>query len=441
MASEIRLPQIAESMTAAKLAVWLKREGDSVTEGEPIAEVETDKASMEIPAPASGVLKKIEIPAGTDDLHAGDLLAVITDRVPGQSAEGHDEPQPSTGGPTRPPEEPRATDLLARSHESSAIPTRAAGERADPRRTADVPRRSVAATPLARRMAEMAGIDLAALEPEIGRRIGKVDVERAIVSRTGAVRPRASQPPVDRASSMTIAGTFAGPAPAPFRDVALSPARRVTAVRMRQSKEEIPHFYLHIDCNVAALMDLRERINTGGHARLTVTDFLIRAAALALRKVPEANASWSETGVRVYDRADIAVAVSTPQGLITPVIRGADGKSLDTISREMKALSQRARAGQLQPAEYNGGTFTLSNLGMYGVTSLSPIISPPQSCILGVGAVEPRPIVIDGQVTVGRVVSCTLAADHRALDGDTGARFLAALRRHLEEPFSAIFEG
>jgi pyruvate dehydrogenase E2 component (dihydrolipoamide acetyltransferase) len=290
-------------------------------------------------------------------------------------------------------------------------------------------------------MAAIAEIDLAAIAGlENGRRIGKADVEREISRRRGGPTPRPTAQP---ASAQSAAGNSPiASTPAGFEDTPLSAMRRVTAVRLQQSKQTIPHFYVRIDCVLDALMELRARVNANGMAgKLTVTDFVVRAAALALRRVPEANSSWIDTGVRVYDRADIAVAVNTAEGLITPVVRDADRKNLETISRELKALSERARAGRLQPAEYSGGTFTISNLGMHGVTSLYPIINPPQSCILGVGAVEERPIVIGGQLAVGRVLSCTLAADHRALDGATGARFLTELRRYLEDPLSMVFEA
>lgn len=389
-------------MTSAKLAVWLKREGDAVDEGEAIAEVETDKASVEIPAPTSGILTRIVIPAGTDNLQAGDLLAVIGAR---------DSSDPPTLPESPPTPMPAVEEPTPVRHDALFARTEPAG--------AD----TVPATPLARRMAAIVGLDLRVIERDPGVRLGKADVEREI-ARRGSPR----LPP--------------GSASAPFREVPLSPMRRVTAARLRQSKQEVPHFYLQADCVVDRLMELRARLNAARDGTaLTVTDFFIRAAALALRKVPEANASWTDAGVRVYERADIAVAVSTPHGLITPVIREADRKGLESISREMKSLSERARAGQLQPAEYGTGTFTISNLGMYGITSLYPIINPPQSCILGVGTVESRPVAVDGRVSVGRVVSCTLAGDHRALDGVDGARFLAALRGYLEDPFSMILAG
>jgi pyruvate dehydrogenase E2 component (dihydrolipoamide acetyltransferase) len=221
----------------------------------------------------------------------------------------------------------------------------------------------------------------------------------------------------------------------PFREEPLSAMRRVTAARLLQAKQTIPHFYLQVDCRADELLDLRARLNAAASdVDVTITDLVVRAAALALRKVPQANSSWAENAIRIYDRADVAVAVATPAGLITPIVREADRKGIGVISRELKALAERARSGQLMPAEYTGGTFTVTNLGMYGIQSLYAIVNPPQSCILGVGAVGQRPVVRAGQLAVGSVMTCTLSADHRAIDGAMGAELLAEFRRMIEEP-------
>lgn len=211
--------------------------------------------------------------------------------------------------------------------------------------------------------------------------------------------------------------------------------RRVTAERLQAAKQTVPHFYLNADCAMDAALRLRARLNERDpDLGLTLTDIIVRAAALALREVPAANSAWGDGAVRLFDTADIAVAVDTPGGLITPIIRQADGKSLRAISQELKSLSTRAREGGLTPEEYTGGTFTISNLGMYGVDSLYAIVNPPQSCILGVGAARPRPVAASGGVEVATIAACTLSADHRAIDGATGARFLASLRTFIEEP-------
>jgi len=380
---EVRLPQLAESMKSAKLAVWLKREGDVISAGEPIAELETDKTNVELEAPGSGVLQRIVVPAGTELSEVGGLLAVI--------AEGEMDtvPEPTVREPSSEP----ARALLS-----------------DER---------VAVTPLARRMAIVAGVDLGEIHGSgPAGRVGKVDVERVLRERRGVRAVPAAAP---------VAG---------FDEQPLSQMRRVTAARLTEAKQTVPHFYLQIDCNVDALLEARARIREAdSELTLTLTACVVRAAALALGKVPLANSAWAETAVRVYDSAHIAVAVNTPAGLIAPVIRSAETKGLATISRELKGLTDRARAGQLRPEEYTGGTFTISNLGMYGVTSLYPIVSPPQSCILGIGAAVERPVVRDGAVTVGTVMSCTLSGDHRAIDGATGAELLAEFRRLIEHPW------
>jgi pyruvate dehydrogenase E2 component (dihydrolipoamide acetyltransferase) len=380
---EVRLPQLAESMKAARLAVWLKREGDVISAGEPIAELETDKTNVELEAPGSGVLQRIVVAAGTESLEVGGLLAVI--------AEGEVE---TVSEPTV--------------REPSGDP--AGAPRSDER---------IAVTPLARRMAIVAGVDLGEIRGSgPAGRVGKVDVERVLRERRGVRAVPAAAPGMG------------------FDEQPLSQMRRVTAARLTEAKQTVPHFYLQIDCNVDALLEVRARIREADPGlELTLTDCVVRAAALALGKVPLANSAWAETAVRVYDSAHIAVAVNTPAGLITPVIRSAETKGLATISRELKGLTDRARAGQLQPEEYTGGTFTISNLGMYGITSLYPIVSPPQSCILGIGAAVERPVVREGAVTVGTVMSCTLSGDHRAIDGATGAELLAEFRRRIEQPW------
>ena len=415
MSTELRLPQLADTVTLAKLAVWLKAEGEAVAAGEPIVEVETDKTNVEIEAPASGVLQEIHVPAGTEGLETGTLLAVIADGVGARAAA-----EPAAG-------EPEAPDAAAPESRPAPAP-------ADPERAAEAPAESgpaPAASPLARRMAAAAGLDLGQVKGTgRGGRIGKADVERALAAQAAPAPAPPVVAPSGRDSEPRSAASTTG-----VREESLSAMRRVTAERLQAAKRTIPHFYLSADCAMDAAMRVRAVVNErGSDPGLTLTDFIVRAAALALREVPAANSSWSEGAVRLYDSADIAVAVDTPQGLITPIIRQADGKDLRAISRELKALSARAREGALTPEEYTGGTFTISNLGMYGVDSLYAIVNPPQSCILGVGAARPQPIVSDGRVAVATTAAFTLSADHRAIDGATGARLLAAIRAFIEEP-------
>ena len=391
MPVDVLLPELAENMTDAKLAVWLKRVGEAVTAGEPIAEIETEKTNVELESPATGVLVKIVAPEGTEGLAPGGLLAVVDEGATATSPEPVVRPGP--GG-----------DDVGSSDNAPAP----AVERS---RLEVLPRESNApgahdATPLAERMAAVAGLDLSRIEGTgPGGRILKSDIDRLLTP----------EPVSD------------------YEDRPLTAMKRVTASRMADAKRTVPHFYLRTECDASALVEARARLNDGG-ANITLTDLMVRAAALALRAKPDVNAAWVENVVRMYHDVDIAVAVATPGGLITPIVRKAAAKSLAVISRELKDLSARAREGALTPDEYSGGTFTISNLGMYGVESLYAIVNPPQSAILGVGAVTEQPVVRDGSVVVGARMTCTLSADHRTLDGATGAQFLQEIKRLVETP-------
>jgi pyruvate dehydrogenase E2 component (dihydrolipoamide acetyltransferase) len=284
------------------------------------------------------------------------------------------------------------------------------------------------ASPLARRLAAAAGIDLATLTGSGPHgRIVKADVEAA----KAAPRPA----PVAAPSAPIPAAPVPMAPTTGYTDLPLSPMRRTIARRLTEAKATIPHFYLTIDIEMDAVLGLREQLNTRlAPDKLSVNDFILRGVALGLRAVPEANAAWAETAIRRFTDIDIAVAVATPEGLITPIVRQADRKGLGEISAEVKALAARAKDGGLKPEEYQGGGFTISNLGMYGVREFAAIINPPQACILAVGAAEPRPIVKDGALAVATVMSVTLSVDHRTVDGATGARFLAAVKGLLEDP-------
>ena len=500
MPIEVRLPELAESMSSATLTAWLKEVGDHVTEGEPIAEVETDKTTVELEAPASGVIETIQVSAGTADVAVGAVLALLrkgspADRAPATerraepaatlvSGVGTDHPSsPGPGARTRaeaqmpPVAGPSTGSLPTGGLPPGGAPAGAASYPGDERAPDPVApaAREVAATPLARRMAELAGLDLAAIGGTgAGGRVGKADVQRVLGARAAVPAP----PSQAAAAPGSVAPGAQAPAPAlpagPHHDEPLTAARRVTAARMALSKQTAPHFYLEIDCEADRILErLREaraavagagRADTHGgadtrggvdaratapaggggdagdpSADLTLTDLLVRAVALALARVPLANSAWAGDAVRVFETVDVAVAVATPAGLVTPVVRDAGAKALGAVAAELRDLTARARAGRLQPSEYGGGTFTISNLGMYGVSRLYPILNPPQSCILGIGAVESRPVVRDGEVRAGRTMAVTLSADHRAIDGATGATFLRELRAIIEHP-DPIFE-
>ena len=423
---EFRLPQLADSVTSVKLSVWLKREGDRVQAGEPIVEVETDKTNVELEAPASGVVRTIHVAAGTEGLEAGVLLALIADEADGETAT----PASTTPEPVETEAGSAVSDAPSGRGDETAAPSAPAPPPTPVAEGAPAP----VATPLARRMAAAAGLDLSTLRGTgRGGRIGKADIDRELAAQRGAPPAAAAAPTAPTPTGGETRGPV-GP-DAPFQEYPLTAMRRVTATRLQQAKQTVPHFYLRIECAVDAALGLLARAKEL-HLDVTpsLTDFVVRAAALALRQVPRANSTWADGVVRVYDTVDIAVAVNTPKGLITPIVRAADRKDLGTIARETRALVTRAREGTLTPEEYTGGTFTISNLGMYGVESLYAIVNPPQSCILGVGAAVKRPVVAGNAVTVGTVMTCTLSADHRAIDGAVGAELLAALRAFIEHP-------
>ena len=457
---EIRLPELADAMASATLTAWLKEPGDAVKAGEPIAEVETDKTTVELEAPADGVLADVRVAAGAESVAVGTVLALVRTRAPGGSGApetapdgaGFPEPAPSGdggaavdgaapriergfpesepsragGGVVAPPVRVSAPDGAG---ETAASAVQVKAEPTSPA-AADVP-----VTPLARRMAELAELDLAAVTGSgDGGRVMKVDVEQLLrSSRAGVAAPGPVGAPAP--APVAPAPPPVAPPDMPHTDRPLTAMRRVTARRTAEAKRSAPHFYLQIECAADGLLALRGEANPGGGSGApTVNDVVVRAAALALREVPLANSAWTGDAVRVYGRVDLAVAVATPAGLVTPVVRGADDRTLAEISAELRRLTADARAGRLQPADYQGGTCTLSNLGMYGVSSLYAILNPPQSCILGVGAITERPVVRDGAVTVGSTMTVTLSADHRAIDGATGAELLRTFKALIEDP-------
>jgi pyruvate dehydrogenase E2 component (dihydrolipoamide acetyltransferase) len=448
MPIQILMPALSPTMTEGNVARWLKKEGDEIHSGDVIAEIETDKATMEYEAVDEGRLGKIIVPEGTQGIKVNQPIAVLLEEGEDASAIGdvaapaeaapHPSPLPASGaresGETVTPRpvygEREGPVAQQREGEGRATPLTAtsAGN------GHDTPR--VFASPLARRMAAQAGLDLTTIKGSGPQgRIVKTDIDTALSG--GAA-------PVARAPTPAPAARAPQPAPTPFAPVTGDPPfkekphsqmRRIIARRLTESKQTVPHFYLTVDCEIDELLRIRKVLNDGTEGlNISVNDFVIRAAGLALRQVPAANASWSDDAIILWERADVAMAVALDDGLITPIIRGADLKGLQQIAAETKDLAQRARAGKLKLEEFQGGTFSISNLGMYGIREFAAVINPPQGCILAVGAGAPRPVVKDGELAVATVMSCTISCDHRAVDGAVGAQFLGAFKRLIDEP-------
>jgi pyruvate dehydrogenase E2 component (dihydrolipoyllysine-residue acetyltransferase) len=429
----ITMPALSPTMTEGTLAKWLVKEGDSVSSGDILAEIETDKATMEVEAIDEGVVGRLLVAEGTEGVAVNTPIAIVLE-------EGEDDSALEAAAAPAPPKAPKA-ELPSAKPAAPAAPATAApaadtGKGKTPAAPAD-DRGRIKASPLARRMAAQAGLELSALAGSgPGGRVVKADIEAAL--QKGAPSPaRAAEAPVRAAVTAAAAAEPFEPA---FELQPLSQMRKVIAQRLTESKQTVPHFYLTVDCEIDALLALRKQLNdkADGAYRLSVNDLVIKAVAVALKRVPAANTSYTADGIKAYARADIAVAVATEHGLITPVIRDAGAKGLETISNEMKVLAEKARERKLKPEEYQGGTFSISNLGMYGIKQFEAVINPPQACILAVGAGEQRPVVKDGAVAIATVMSCTLSTDHRAVDGAIGAQFMAAFKRLVEDPVSML---
>lgn len=397
MAIDITLPSLSAGMEDAVIAKWLVAAGDPISRGQPIAEVETDKATMELEAEADGILGRIDIADG-QRANVGQVIAVVL-------ADGETLP---VAGASR-----AATAATAAAPSSTG--------------------RKHAASPLARRLAAEAGLDLQGVTGSGPRgRIVKLDVQRLLAATPA---PVAAPAPAVQPQPQAIP-----PGIGPHEARPLSNMRRTIARRLVEAKTSIPHFYLSVDCELDALLALRAQVNEGRDKaeRISINDFVIKAAARALRKVPAANVIWNGDEILQLSDIDISVAVATDGGLITPILRGADRMSLGTLSAEMKALAARAHQGKLRPEEYQGGGFSVSNLGMYGIQTFSAIINPPQSCILAVGASLRRPVGRGDQIVLADVMSVTLSVDHRSVDGALGAQVLAAFKNNIENPMSLL---
>lgn len=407
MPIEILMPALSPTMTEGNLTAWTVKVGDSVKSGDVLCEIETDKATMEVEAVEEGQIGKILIPGETEAVPVNTVIALLLEEGEDASALDGYEPKGVSAPAVPAPAAPAAVAPSAPAASATATDR-------------------VFASPLARRIAADKGLDLSTVQGSGPRgRIVKRDVEGATVQK--AATPTFSAAPV----AMPESGSYTA--------IPHSNVRKVIARRLQDSKQTVPHFYLTADCRIDKLLDMRRALNAAspegeGAYKISVNDFVVKAVAKALVEVPEANAMWTDDAILHFNAVDISIAVATPGGLITPIVRNADYKGLNAISAEVKDLAGRARDGKLMPEDYTGGGFTISNLGMFGVKDFAAIINPPQSCILAVGAGEQRPIVVDGALAVGTVMSCTLSVDHRSVDGAVGAQFLAAYKRIIEEP-------
>ena len=405
MPIQILMPALSPTMTEGTLAKWAKAVGDTITSGDLLAEIETDKATMEIEAVDEGILGKILVAEGTEGVPVNQLIGLILED--GEDASALEAALAPVAAPAAPP--------------AAAAPAPAAPA---PAKTGN----RIIASPLARRLATAKGVDLATVTGSGPKgRIVKRDVESAA---PGAPAPKAEAP-----SPPPALGAPLSPMP-DFEAVPHSSMRKTIARRLTESVRDIPHFNVSVDVQLDSLLDTRKRLNArdGAEQKISVNDFVIKAIALALARVPACNVSYTDEATLFHQRADISIAVSIDGGLITPIVKDAGNKSLAVSAREAKALAERARAGELQPDEYEGGTFTVSNMGMMGVRSFNSIINPPQGAILSVGAGEPRPVVTDGALSMATVMTLTLAVDHRCIDGVTAAEFIGELKSILEEP-------
>jgi pyruvate dehydrogenase E2 component (dihydrolipoamide acetyltransferase) len=446
MPINILMPALSPTMEKGNLAKWLKKEGEKVKPGDVIAEIETDKATMEVEAVDEGTLAKIVVPEGTADVPVNQLIAVL-------AGEGEDATAAASAAGSAPAPKPAEAPKAA-----APAPTPATAEAPKPA-AAPAPAASAPATnghartfssPLARRMAKEAGIDLARIAGSgpHGRVVAR-DVEAAKDGK-GLKAPGAA--PAATAAAPSIAPTMSDEKvralfeEGSYEVVPHDNMRRVIAQRLTASTQTIPHFYLTVDCVIDKLMAAREEINASAPKnkegkpayKLSVNDFVVKALAVALQKIPDANVSWTESGMLKHKHSDVGVAVALPGGLITPIVRHAEVKSLSTISNELKDMVARARTRKLKPQEYQGGTTAVSNLGMYGIKDFTAVINPPHATILAAGVGEERAIVRKGQVVAAHVMSATLSCDHRAVDGALGAELIGAFRALIENPVMMV---
>ncbi|MCC0019547.1 MAG: pyruvate dehydrogenase complex dihydrolipoamide acetyltransferase [Nitratireductor sp.] len=449
MPIEITMPALSPTMEEGNLAKWLVKEGDKVAAGDVIAEIETDKATMEVEAVDEGTVAKIVVEAGSEGVKVNAVIAILAEEGEdvAEAAKGA-----SGGAAAKPDASPASKDEPAPAKaEVPATDKAPQAPAAGPAPKADGER--VFASPLARRIAREEGLDFKKIDGSGPHgRIVKRDVEAAVSG--GGAKAESAAPAASAAAPAPKAAMPSGPSDeqvlklfeeGSYELVKHDGMRKTIAKRLQESKQTIPHFYVTVDCELDALLKLRAELNASAPRtedraayKLSVNDMIIKGLALALRDVPDANVSWTDEAMVKHKHADVGVAVSIPGGLITPIIRNAEQKSLSTISNEMKDLGKRAKERKLKPEEYQGGTTAVSNMGMMGVKHFAAVVNPPHATILAIGAGEQRPVVKDGALAVATVMTVTLSTDHRAVDGALGAELLQAFKGYIENPMSML---
>src|SRR5690348_7666501 len=438
MPIELKMPALSPTMEEGTLAKWLVKEGDKVASGDILAEIETDKATMEFEAVDEGTVAKILVPEGSEGVKVGAPIAIL-------AADGEDASAAASAAPkadTQAPAPPKAPPAPKPDATPKAPPAPAAVETPPAPAAPAAPRgegERVKASPLARRLAQAQGIDLSTVQGSgPGGRIVRADIDAA-AGKAPAAAPAGAQPAAAPVGHAVLPGVIEQAIP--HEAIKLSNIRKTIARRLTDSKQQIPHIYLTVDIQLDALLKLRAELNAGLESRgvkLSVNDLLIKALAQALIDVPECNVSFAGDHLLKYSRADISVAVSIPGGLITPIVANADGKSVSAIAKEVHELAARAKEGKLQPQEYQGGTASLSNMGMFGIKQFEAVINPPQGMIMAIGAGEKRPYVVNDSLQIASVMSATGSFDHRAIDGADGARLMQAFKRLVENPIGML---
>ncbi|WP_349958205.1 pyruvate dehydrogenase complex dihydrolipoamide acetyltransferase [Rhizobium sp. ZPR3] len=449
MPINITMPALSPTMEEGNLAKWLVKEGDKIKSGDVIAEIETDKATMEVEAVDEGTVAKIVVPAGTEGVKVNALIAVL-------AADGEDVAAAASGAGAG--AAPAAKEAPKAEAAPAAAPASVSAPAAAPAPVASAPAANdghrTFASPLARRLAKEAGIDVTAVSGTGPHgRVVKKDIEAAVSGGTVKAAPAAAPAaqPIAAAAPAAPKGMSDDAVLKLFEQgsyelVPHDGMRKTIAKRLQESKQTIPHFYVSVDCELDALLALRTQLNDSAPKskdgvpayKLSVNDMVIKALALALRDVPDANVSWTDSAMVKHKHADVGVAVSIPGGLITPIIRSAEQKTLSTISNEMKDYGKRAKERKLKPEEYQGGTTAVSNMGMMGVKNFAAVVNPPHATILAVGAGEQRVIVKKGEMVIANVMTVTLSTDHRAVDGALGAELLAVFKGYIENPMGML---